>query len=215
MKIKWLGHASFQITSQDGLTIITDPYAPDERLKYDPINESADIVTVSHGHGDHANVSAVKGSPEVVEGAGTHQVKGIAINGVPTYHDDEEGSQRGTNVIFRLNVDGVNVCHLGDLGHPISRAQADEIGEVDVLLIPVGGFFTIDAAVATQVADLIKPRAIIPMHFRNPKCDFPITDVEPFLAGKQNVSRPDSSEVEFQAGSLPTDTETIVLKPSK
>ena len=215
MKVKWLGHASFLITAGDGTTIITDPYAPDERLKYAPINESADIVTVSHGHGDHANVSAVKGSPDVVEGSGTHQVKGIAINGVPTYHDDQSGSQRGPNVIFRLNVDGVNVCHLGDLGHPISQVQTDEIGEVDVLLLPVGGFFTIDAAVATQVAGLIKPRVVIPMHFRNPKCDFPIADVEPFLANKQSVSRPDSSEVEFQKESLPTDTEVIVLKPSK
>ncbi len=215
MKIKWLGHASFLITSQDGLTIITDPYAPAENLTYDPISEAADIATVSHGHGDHANVAAVGGNPEVVRTPGQHQVKGIAINGVPTYHDDQSGSQRGANVIFRLNVDGVNVCHLGDLGHPISQAQADEIGEVDVLLIPVGGFFTIDAAVATQVANLIEPRVTIPMHFRNPKCSFPIADVEPFLADKQNVKRLDSSEVEFQKESLPTDTEITVLKPSK
>lgn len=215
MKVQWLGHASFLITSEGGLKIITDPYAPDARLTYDPIDEAADIVTVSHEHGDHANVAAVGGNPEVVRGPGQHEVKGVAINGVATYHDDTGGSQRGANVIFRLNVDGINICHLGDLGHPINTAQAVEVGQVDVLLVPVGGFYTIDAAVATQVAGLIKPSVIIPMHFRNSKCSFPIADVEPFLEGKENVKRLDSSEAEFHKESLPTETEIIVLKPAK
>lgn len=215
MRIKWLGHASFLITSDSGITIITDPYKPDERLKYAPITESADIVTVSHGHGDHANVAAVRGSPAVVDRAGIHNVKGIAFKGVATYHDAEKGSQRGPNVVFCMSVDGVNVCHMGDLGHAISEAQAREIGQVDVLLLPVGGFYTIDAGVADQVAGLLKPRVIIPMHFSNPKCDFPIADAEPFLKGRQNVKRLDTSEVEFSKATLPAATQVIVLKPAK
>jgi len=215
VKIKWLGHASFLITCAGGITIITDPYKPDERLKYAPINESADIVTVSHGHGDHANVAAVKGSPTVVDRAGSHSVKGVPIKGVATYHDAEKGSQRGANVVFCMSVDGINICHMGDLGHAISEEQAREIGQVDVLLLPVGGLYTIDAGVADQVAGLLKPRVIIPMHFRNPKCDFPIADVEPFLKGKQNVKRSDASEVEFKKETLPAATQTIVLKSAK
>lgn len=215
MKVQWLGHASFLITSEGGLRIITDPYAPDERLTYGPINEAADIVTVSHGHSDHANVAAVKGSPEVVRRAGRHHVKGINIVGVPTFHDDRKGSQRGSNIVFCMNVDGVNVCHLGDLGHPLGKDQAEEMGQVDVLLLPVGGYYTIDANVATQVCQRIEPRVIIPMHFRNPKCDFPIADAEPFLAGKRNVRRLDSSEVELHRETLPAETETIVLKPAR
>ena len=215
MKVQWLGHASFLITSDSGLRVITDPYAPDERLTYGPIDETADIVTVSHGHSDHANVAAVKGRPEVVSSKGRHHVKGINIVGVPTFHDDRKGSQRGSNIVFCMSVDGVNVCHLGDLGHPLSWDQAREMGQVDVLLLPVGGYYTIDASVATQVCQRIEPRVIIPMHFHNPKCDFPIADAEPFLAGKQNVRRLDSSEVELHQETLPAETEIIVLKPAK
>jgi L-ascorbate metabolism protein UlaG (beta-lactamase superfamily) len=215
MKIRWLGHASFLITSDGGTRVITDPYKPDVRLKYAPVNETADIVTTSHGHGDHNYVADVKGNPVVVNTAGKHNVEGIAISGVATYHDAENGSQRGANIVFNLNVDGVQVCHVGDLGHVITPEQAKEIGHVDVLLVAVGGFYTIDAPTATTVADMLKPRVIVPMHFRNPKCDFPISDVEPFLKGKRNVKRPDASELEFRKGMLPAETDIIVLKPAR
>ncbi|MFC1981194.1 MBL fold metallo-hydrolase [Chloroflexota bacterium] len=113
MKVKWLGHASFLITSDTGTTIITDPYAPNDRLKYGEIKESADIITISHEHGDHNNVAAVGGNPEAVRG--DTEVKGIEFKGIPTYHDDAEGSNRGNNVIFCFEVDGVKLCHIG--GH--------------------------------------------------------------------------------------------------
>ena len=111
MKVKWLGHASFTITSDAGIKIITDPYATGDNLSYDEIKESADIVTVSHGHFDHNNVAAVSGSPEVV--SGSTQVRGIKFKGIPSYHDMAGGSQRGNNVIFCFEVDGVNVCQIG------------------------------------------------------------------------------------------------------
>ena len=212
MKIKWLGHASFMVTSDSGIRIITDPYEPDERLKYGEINESADIVTVSHEHGDHSNVSGVRGNPEAVRG--TAKVEGIEFKGIPTYHDDAKGQQRGKNTIFCFEVDGVRVCHLGDLGHPLSDKQAAELGSVDILLIPVGGFYTIDAKVAGQLCDKLKPKVIIPMHFRNDKCAFPIAGVDEFLQGKEGVSRLDASEVEFKQGELPATTKIVVLKPA-
>ena len=212
MKIKWLGHASFLITSETGTRIITDPYVVTETLTYGEIKESADIVTVSHEHTDHNNVSAVRGSPEVVRR--TAKVKGIEFKGIPTYHDDAEGKSRGSNTILCFEVDGIRVCHLGDLGHPLNDKQIAELGSVDILLIPVGGFFTIGAKVASQVCDRLKPKVIIPMHFKNDRCAFPLAGVDEFLQGKEGVSRLDTSEVEFKQGELPTTTKTIVLKPA-
>ncbi len=212
MKIKWLGHASFMITSDSGIRIITDPYVTAENLNYGEIKESADIVTVSHEHGDHNYVSAVRGNPEAVRG--TAKVKGIEFKGIPAYHDDAEGQQRGKNTIFCFTVDGVRVCHLGDLGHPLNDKQTAELGNVDILLIPVGGVYTIDAKVASQLCDRLKPKVIIPMHFKNDKCTFPIAGVDEFLQGKEGVSRLDTSEVEFKQGELPATTKTVVLKPA-
>ncbi len=210
MKIKWLGHASFMVTSETGTKIITDPYVTTENLNYGEIKESADIVTVSHEHGDHSNVSGVRSNPEAVRG--TAKVKGIEFKGIPTYHDNTGGSQRGKNTVFYFAVDGIRVCHLGDLGHPLNDKQTAELGSVDILLIPVGGNYTIDAKVASQLCDRLKPKVIIPMHFKNNKCTFPIAGVDEFLQGKEGVSRLDASEVEFKQGELPATTQIMVLK---
>jgi len=214
MKIKWLGHAAFLITSDSGTRIITDPYTTGDeyKLSYSEIKESADIVTVSHDHFDHNNVAAVQGNPQVVRG--TTEAKGIKFRGIPTYHDEAGGSKRGSNTILCFEVDGVKICHLGDLGHSLSDKQIAELGEVGVLLCPMAGFYTIDADTASQVCNRIKPRVIIPMHFRNAKCDFPVTGVDEFLRGKNNVTRLDTSEVEFKSGELPTSTHITVLEPA-
>lgn len=215
MKVKWLGQASFLITSDAGIKIITDPYAPNERLTYNEIKESADIVTVSHGHGDHNNVAAIQGNPEVVKEAAAVEVGGIKFKGIPTYHDDAGGSQRGNNTIFCFEVDGIRVCHLGDLGHRLSDKQVTELGSVDILLIPVGGNFTIDAKVATEVCGRLSPKVIIPMHYRNERCpSFPVAGVDEFLKGKKGVKKLDTSEAEFKQGGLPATTQIIVLKPA-
>lgn len=212
MKIKWLGHASFLITSDSGVRIITDPYEPNDKLLYGAIDESADIATVSHDHSDHGNVAAVKGAPQVVKGDA--EIKSIKFRGIATFHDSNGGKERGSNTIFCFEVDGVKVCHLGDLGHELTAEQAAQAGAVDVLLLPVGGFYTIDAAVAGRVVEQLKPRVVIPMHFKNSKCNFPIASVEEFLRGKKDISQPDASEVEFRAGEMPSTTRITVLKPA-
>jgi len=214
MKVKWLGHASFLITSDGGTKIITDPFIPGNGLSYGEIKESADIVTVSHDHFDHNNVASVGGNPQVVKDAEPVEIKGIKFRGVPTYHDDNLGKDRGNNVIIIMDVDGVQVCHLGDLGHPLSSQQVADIGKVDVLLIPVGGFFTIDAEVATEVCAKLNPGVVIPMHFKNDRCEFPIAGVEDFLQGKAVVTRAGVTEAEFKAGELPDKTEIRVLDPA-
>jgi L-ascorbate metabolism protein UlaG (beta-lactamase superfamily) len=210
MKIKWLGHACFIITSETGMKIITDPYGPRDDLSYGEITEAADIVTISHDHSDHNNMAGVKGNPEIVRGSA--KIKGIEFKGIPSYHDDVEGSQRGKNTIFCFEVDGLRICHLGDLGHQLSDKQVAELGTIVMLLIPVGGYYTIDAKVATQVCSQIKPKVIIPMHFKTDKCAFPITGVDEFLKGKAGVNRLDASEVKFRQEELPTTTQIIVLK---
>jgi L-ascorbate metabolism protein UlaG (beta-lactamase superfamily) len=216
MKLKWLGHACFLLTSESGLRIITDPYTPGVYgLEYAPPAEMADIVTVSHDHADHNNVAAVKGNPQVVRGVGSHEAKGIRFKGIATAHDESSGKERGANTIFCFALDGINVCHLGDLGHDLSDQVVAAIGDVDVLMIPVGGNFTIDAAAANRVCQKLAPKVVIPMHFKNARCpNFPVAGVGDFARGRQQVKTIDGSEIELKKGQLPTTTETIVLTPA-
>jgi L-ascorbate metabolism protein UlaG (beta-lactamase superfamily) len=216
MKVKWLGQACFLLTSESGLRIITDPYTPGGYgLDYAPPAEPADIVTVSHDHADHNNVAAVKGNPQVVRGVGSHEAKGIQFKGVASAHDQSSGKERGANTIFCFALDGINLCHLGDLGHDLSDQAVAAIGDVDVLLIPVGGNFTIDAAAANRVCQKLAPKVVIPMHFKNARCpNFPVAGVEDFTRGRPQAKAIDGSEIELKKGQLPTTTETIVLRPA-
>ena len=214
MKVKWLGHSCFLVTSKGSVRIITDPYVVGGDINYSPIEETADIVVVSHGHDDHSNVSAVQGKPEVVRDNGIRTAKGIQFRGIATYHDTSQGTQRGPNTVFCFTVDDMKLCHLGDLGHVLSPGQVNEIGTVDILFIPVGGFYTIDASIASRICDQLKPKVVIPMHFKTPKCAYPIAGVGDFLKGKKNVRRVGDSEVEFEREKLPAATEIVLLQPA-
>jgi len=214
VNIKYLGHAAFAITSDTGVKIITDPYERSPDLTYGEITESADIVTVSHDHFDHSNVAAVKGNPEVVRRTGRSTAKGIEFRGIASYHDEARGRLRGNNNIFCFELDGIRVCHLGDLGHLLDDKQLAEIGSMDIVLIPVGGYYTIDAEVATEVCSQLKPKVIIPMHYRTEKGIPNIVGVDGFLRGKAKVSRLDASRAEFKPGELPATTQIMVLKPA-
>jgi L-ascorbate metabolism protein UlaG (beta-lactamase superfamily) len=211
MRVKWLGHAAFLVTANDGTRIVTDPYGDYASLSYKPIQEEADIVVVSHDHGDHVG-GKVKGNPKKVTGAGSKKVGGIEFRGLDTYHDTSKGKERGRNTVFRFNVDGVRICHLGDLGHELAQSEVNEIGPVDVLMIPVGGLYTIDAATATKISEQLKPKVTIPMHYKTDKCTLPISGVDEFLKGKSGIRKLDSSEIEVKAGSLPQTAEIVVLK---
>jgi len=214
MKIKYLGHAAFVITSDGGVKIITDPYTTSPDLTYGEIRTTADIVTVSHDHFDHCNVAAVGGNPQVMRRAEVSNAKGIRFRGIKSYHDDEGGRMRGNNIIFCFEVDGFKLCHLGDLGHSLEDKQKAEIGSVDILFIPVGGYYTIDAKTATEVCDQLTPGVIIPMHYRTNKGLHNIAGVDEFLRGKDKVKWLDTSQLEFRAGGLPDAGQIIVLKPA-
>ena len=211
MKVKWLGHSAFLITANDGTKIITDPYSDYAGIKYKPIDETADIVLASHKHGDHFG-GKVKGNPGTVVDAGSKVIKGIQIKGIATYHDTSKGRERGSNIVFCFTVDGLKLCHLGDLGHDLSDTEIAEIGPVDILMIPVGGLYTIDSNVAGKICDKIKPGVVMPMHYKTGKLEFPISGVEGFLKGKTGVKKLAASEVEFQPGKLPGAKEIIVLQ---
>jgi L-ascorbate metabolism protein UlaG (beta-lactamase superfamily) len=213
VKIKYLGHSAFLITSDSGVKIITDPYTPNERIKLAAPSETADIVTMSHSHGDHSNIMAVKGNPQGIMGYGKWNVKGIEIQGIAAYHDNAEGKRAGGNTIYCFTVDGMKVCHFGDLGHMLSDAQFAEIGKVDVLLTPMGGNYTMDAATATAIMNRLKPAVTIPMHYRNSKVDYPVEGVEAFTQDKKNVVVSESSEIDVQKSKLPKG-EIVVLKPA-
>jgi len=212
MRIKWLGLASFLITTDNGIRIVTDPYQTGGELAYGEIRESADIVTVSHDHFDHNNVSVIQGNPRVLKKPGQFEVKGIGFQGIASLHDDVGGRARGKNTIFCFDVDGMRVCHFGDLGHELRDEHISGIGSVDIILLPVGGVYTIDAKIATMICEQIKPKMVIPMHYRDGKCNFPVATVDDFLKDKENVRRLDTSHIEIQKEELPGTTEIVVLK---
>ena len=204
MKIQWLGHSSFRITGSK--TVVTDPFGG---IGLDYPTVRADIVTVSHGHFDHNAVESVSGEPAVVDDAGLHKVADVTIKGYNTAHDDAQGAKRGGNIIYLITMDGCTVAHLGDLGCALSRAQLDRLRGLDALLIPVGGYYTIDASQAQELVEDLKPRIVVPMHYRSDTFGYEvIARLEDFLALRSDVVRYPGSALEITPH---TPTQTAVL----
>ncbi len=178
MKIQWLGHSSFLLEESTGTTIVTDPY---QNIGYGMPDVKADAVTVSHKHRDHSNISAVGGNPEVFDKTGVYDFKGVRITAVSVFHDDDKGKRRGENLIFKFRMDGIEVCHLGDIGHKITSELIELLVPVNVLLIPVGGRFTIDAEDAKEYVDALMPDIVIPMHYKTKNITIDIDKPELFL----------------------------------
>lgn len=164
MEIKWYGQSCFMITSKNGTKILTNPYK--KMLGYKLPEIEANIVSTSHNHGDHNNIKAVKGDFIHINELGGFSKDGIEIKGVQTFHDKASGAKRGKNTIYNFKIDGLNVCHCGDIGHTLDFNLVKEIGNVDILLLPVGGRATIDAIDAVNVMKQLNPIVVIPMHYR-------------------------------------------------
>lgn len=188
------------MTSDKGTRIVTDPY--DESTGYVFPAVEADFVTISHEHFDHCTASAVGGTPEVLRGRGEYKLDEVSARGVGTYHDEFGGMRRGPNTAFVFEIDGIRICHLGDLGHTLNSQQRAEIGRVDVLLIPVGGTYTIDALKAQQVCTQLGPRVIIPMHYRTDSLAFPLDTVDGFIKETGGCRYLHSSTVELKKEDL-------------
>jgi L-ascorbate metabolism protein UlaG (beta-lactamase superfamily) len=182
MHLTYLGHSCFKIQDKigsDGITVVTDPYDGSIGLRAPSLE--ADIVTVSHSHQDHNNTKAIRGNAFVIESAGEYDVKGVLIEGVDSYHDEKSGGDRGHNIIYRINIDDINIVHLGDLGHLLDPKQLEKLTGADILLIPVGGKYTLDAKKAVEVVSQIEPRIVIPMHYKAGSSKLDIDGVEKFI----------------------------------
>jgi L-ascorbate metabolism protein UlaG (beta-lactamase superfamily) len=209
VEITWSGHSCFRIKGSQA-TVVTDPFPPD--LGYSLGKPTASIVTVSHQHYSHSYVQGIGGEPKKVQGPGEYEISGVLIIGVATFHDDEGGSKRGKNTVYLMEVDGISVCHLGDLGHVLTSEQVEEIGNVDVLLLPVGGVATIGAAMAAEVIRQLEPRAVVPMHYKTPVINRELDPVDKFLKemGMEQIEpRP---KLSLTRTNLPASTQVFVLE---
>jgi len=214
MHISYLGHSCFKLVGKNNggiATLVTDPFSKECGLRV-PQTE-ADIVTVSHSHHDHSNIKSLRGTPYIIDIAGEYEVNSIFIQGIDSYHDDKGGKERGGNIIYRISIEDVVVTHLGDLGHVLDNKQIERLEGTDILLIPVGGKYTLDAKKAVEVINQIEPRLVIPMHYNRPGIKISGLDgVDKFI--KEIGLKPHEEEkIKANKKDLPQeDTELVILK---
>lgn len=208
MKIRWFGHACFGLTAEDGTKILTDPF--DESVGYLQPRMEAAVVTISHGHFDHAHTASLYGAPRIIREMGEYEAGAVRIRAIRTHHDACGGRQRGENLMFHLSESDLSLLHAGDLGHVLTPEQILACGRVDVLMLPVGGTYTIDAREAWRVVEQLGPRLVLPMHYRTDALAFPLARVDEFLQGRKS-RRLSYATFEVTAGTLPAETEIVVL----
>ena len=180
MKLQYLGHACFRIISEMGTTVVCDPYKSDW-VGFDMPRVRCDVVTISHHHGDHDCMDAIIGTPAELDMEISCAADDIAVESIQTFHDDEQGAKRGKNLVFTFVVDGLKVVHMGDIGCLDENVVA-KIKNCDVLLLPVGGPFTVDATGAKWYVDEVQPKIVVPMHYRTQEHSFDVDDVDKFLS---------------------------------
>ena len=222
LTIRWHGQSFFEIVSSDGTTIVLDPHAIEN---FGRQSVKADIVVCSHPHSDHTHVEVVEGKPKVLYGVKDEKgdgrklawsnfddkIKNIRLYSVGTYHDDVQGMRRGLNTVTVIEVDGFRIAHLGDLGHELSASQLKQIGEVDVLMVPIGGVYTLNGTDAKKVVEQIKPRfAIVPMHYGIKGVYEDLLTADEFLEEQENVVK-DKGELTLEVGAKPPAKPEVVL----
>ncbi len=211
MKIQYLGHSCFKLTESTGTTVVTDPY---RKVGYEmAAGQTADAVTVSHAHFDHDNVSAVGGNPKIICEEGFYQLPGVELQGIKSYHDMQKGRLRGENVIFKIRMDGLDICHMGDLGEECSAELLEMLLPVNILLVPVGGTYTIDAQQAKEYVDRLIPDIVIPMHYRTKDSTIDIDNAQSFLElfDKDDVEICRRDELEFSRDDLTKERTKVIL----
>ncbi len=212
MKLKWLGQSCFYHTSNAGTRVLMDPCARWLGYRMPPV--AAEMVTTSHDHFDHNFLQMLEGNFYHIDQPGTYSIQDVSIHGTPAWHDAAQGSRRGRNIIYTFAVDGLTVCHLGDLGHLLSADQISDIGEVDILLLPVGGRFAITVAEALEVRKQLQPVITIPMHYRTPALGlvgFFFARVDNFVSRSGEQAR-EAPELSVDLDSLQANAGVLLLK---
>lgn len=215
MEIKYIGHSCFKIKGKD-TSIVIDPFDPEKTGLKMP-TQSADILLISHDHYDHNFAEAVIDTKFTADTPGEYEIAGTFIYGLETFHDANKGEERGKNTIFQIDMDGFNLLHLGDLGHELSKETLEKLPDIDILFIPVGGFYTIDAKTASKVISSIEPFIVIPMHYHVPekKGEKVMAELEVFLdemgVNGPNLRREERLKLNSRTD-IPEETEVIVLK---
>lgn len=209
MEISWLGHSCFKLRGRQA-TVITDPYSPD--LGYTLGKATASIVTVSHQHPGHCFTEGIGGNPKTVTGPGEYEISNVLIIGIAAFHDKEKGSLRGKNTVYLIEMDEISICHLGDLGHVLTDEQVEELGNVDVLLVPVGGVSTINASMAAEIVRQLEPKVVIPMHYKTPALSRELEPVDGFLReiGAHDITP--QAKLSLTKSSLPISTQVFLLE---
>ena len=211
MKIQYLGHSCFKLTESTGTSVITDPY---QNVGYElPTGFTATAVTVSHDHYDHNHIGGVGGNPTILRKEGFFDLGGVEITGIKSYHDDEAGKLRGENVIYKFRMDGLDICHLGDLGEECSAELVELLLPVNILLIPVGGKYTIDDKRAKEYVDALMPEIVIPMHYKTKSLNIDIDKAQGFLDefDEEDVDVCHKDELEFSREDLTEEKTKIIL----
>jgi L-ascorbate metabolism protein UlaG (beta-lactamase superfamily) len=209
LDVTWLGHGCFRLRGRSAAAV-TDPYPPSIGLKLQRLD--GNLVTVSHEHENHNYTQVMRDAYEI-RGPGEYEVAGVSVIGVPTYHDAEKGGKHGRNTIYLIEIDDVRVCHLGDLGHPLDDSEAEAISSPDVLLVPVGGRTTIDAAQAAAVVRQLEPRFVVPMHYKIPGLKLELDSLDRFLKEMAVAVTEPQPKLSVQASSGEYDTKVVVLEP--
>lgn len=210
MDISWLGQACFKLKGKQA-TIVLDPYSDQIGFKLPKVE--ADVVAVTHDHYDHNASSEVSGDPFVITGPGEYEIKGINVVGIPSFHDNKKGQERGKNILYSVQIDGVRIAHLGDLGQDeLTSAQIDSLGNVGVLMIPVGSVYTIDASTAAKIAASLEPDIILPMHYQDTDAKVNLEPVEKFLKemGKEDVET--VKKLTVSRDRLPSEPQVVLLE---
>lgn len=213
MVIDWLGHSCFKVTLKSGTRILLDPF--DATVGYPQKEIETDIVVISHPHFDHNDLSHVTGDYAVVDTEGIHQFGDLTIEGISTWHDHSQGAHRGSNLVFTLSGKGLKLCHMGDIGEIPSDDVFKKLENTDVLLIPVGGKYTVDAQEVLKICERVSPNIIIPMHFKTPAISMDIAPVREFLEaadGEYDVSHPGKCYLKIDRESLKKRTRIVVME---
>jgi len=217
MIINWFGQSCFKIQGEKA-TLVTDPFDKTYGLKMPRL--AADIITSSHDHNDHNNTKSVKGidekEPFIINSPGEYEVKNTFIYGIPSFHDDKQGKERGSNIIYRIEMDGISLAHLGDLGHNLINGQIEKLEGIDILMIPVGGTYTINAKQATEIISQLEPRIVIPMHYNLPglKLKNKIEGIDAFCKEFGACPKEEINKFKITKKDLPQDDlKVVILQP--